>query len=240
METIVVLDPVAPERLDRMRPFLPPGFDLASTASRSPADQMAGALSADYIITGDVAVTDAMMREGGKGRLKGVHKWGVGYDNIDLDAARQAGVRVMRTTGSNAAAVAETALAMILALNRALLPGHEGIAHGKWLKGELGPSIFLLSGKTVGLVGLGFIGKTLARLLSGFGCRILYTKPAALPDHEAEPLGVTHVDLQTLLTQSDVISLHCVLNAQTANLIGADEFAAMKDGVLFINTARGG
>ncbi|MEM8662841.1 MAG: 2-hydroxyacid dehydrogenase [Pseudomonadota bacterium] len=240
METIVVLDPVAPARLERMRPYLPTGFALATTQSREPADQMDGVRRADYVITGDVPVTAEMMTEGAAHRLKGVHKWGVGYDNIDLPSARTAGVRVMRTTGSNALAVAETALSMMLALNRALLPGHEGIARGEWLKGALGPSIFLLSGKTVGLIGLGFIGKALARMLAGFGCRVLYTKPAALPDHEAEPLGVTHVDLPTLLAQSDVISLHCILNEKTANLIGPAEFAAMKDGVLLINTARGG
>ncbi|MEM9223328.1 MAG: 2-hydroxyacid dehydrogenase [Pseudomonadota bacterium] len=236
--TIVVLDPLAQPRMDRLRPLVPDGFVLTTTKSRDLEDQLAGVRDADFAITGDVPVTAQMMRLGAEHRLKAVHKWGVGYDNIDLGAARDAGVRVMRTTGSNALAVAETALAMILALNRAIVAGHDGIARGEWLKGALGPSIFLLSGKTVGLVGLGFIGKALARMLAGFGCRILYAKPTPLSDEDGLALGAHRVDFPTLLAESDIVSIHAALNEDTKSLIGAKAFAAMKEGVLFINTAR--
>ena len=104
MTKVVLLDPSPPERLDRIRPFLPPGWVLMTAASRTPQDQLAALGGASFAISGDMPVTAAMMAVPG---LRAVHKWGVGYDAIDLEAARRHGVRVLRTTGSNAAAVAE-------------------------------------------------------------------------------------------------------------------------------------
>ena len=239
-ETIVVLDPIAEERLVRMRALLPEGFVLERGRSREEADQLAAIKMGGYAITGDVPVTAAMMRAGAETGLRAVQKWGVGFDNIDLDAARANGVRVMRTTGSNAKAVAETTLAMMMALQRSLVVGHMMLLRGEWGKAAVGPTTFLLSGKTVGLVGLGYIGKEVARLLKLFGCRVLYTKPTPLPADEAAELGAEHVDFATLIAESDIVSLHCLLTEATRNLIGAAEIAAMKDGVLIINTARGG
>ncbi len=180
------------------------------------------------------------MREGAANHLRAVHKWGVGYDNIDVEAARRQGVRVMRTTGGNAVAVAESALALMLAVNRQTVAGHLGVLEGAWPKGDLGPKMLRLSGQTVGLVGLGYIGKALVRLLTGFGCNVLYTKPTPLPAEEAADLGVTHVSLPELLAQSDVVSLHCALSPATRGMIGNAELSAMKRGAVLINTARGG
>ena len=239
-KTIVVLDPLSEQRLERMRAHLPDGFVLASTPSRAEDDQLEGIRRAHFAVTGDVPVTAAMMREGAAHQLQGVHKWGVGVDNIDVETAAELGVRVMRTTGSNARAVAETTLALILALQRSIVPGYEGMLRGEWLKGTLGPRTFLLAGKTVGLVGLGFIGQHVAKMLGGFDCKVLYAKPNPLPEDEEAALGVSHVPFDTLIAQSDIVSLHCTLTDATRGLIGAPQFAAMKDGVLLVNTARGG
>jgi phosphoglycerate dehydrogenase-like enzyme len=146
----------------------------------------------------------------------------------------------LRTTGSNARPVAETAVALILALQRSIVTGHEGMRRGEWLKGTVGPRTFLLTGKTVGLVGLGYIGKNVARLLSGFDCTVLYTKPNRLPAEEEAELGVTFAPLSRIIAESDVLSLHCALTEETANLIDADTLRAMKDGSILVNTARGG
>lgn len=238
--TIVVLDPLTDVRLTRMRAFLPDGFVLTTAASREEGDQLAAMREAEFAISGDIAVTDAMMREGAAHAMKAVHKWGVGIDNIAHATAAEVGIRVLRTTGSNARAVAETTVALMLALQRNVVPGNDTMRRGEWAKGTIGPRTFLLTGKTVGLIGLGYIGKNVARMLKGFDCRVLYTKPTKLADDEEAELGVTHVPLATLIAESDVVSLHCALTPDTANLIDAAAFAAMKDGVVLVNTARGG
>jgi phosphoglycerate dehydrogenase-like enzyme len=239
-EVIAILDPLGPDRLSRFATLVPERFTVRAAAGRSEAEQMAAVRGATYLVTGDLPVTGAMMRAGAQDRLKAVHKWGVGYDNIDVEAARAAGVRVLRTTGSNALPVAETAVALMLALMRNLVAGHQGMQAGEWGKWTLGPRTFTLSGKTVGLVGLGFIGKQTARLLAPFGCRLLYAKPTPLPAQEAAALGVEHAAVERLLEQSDVVSLHCSLTPQTKGLIDAGALTAMKPGAVLVNTARGG
>lgn len=237
MTLLVMLDPGGEQRMDRVRPYLPAGWDVAVAASRAAEDQEAALRGADFAITGDVPVTARMFATPG---LKAVHKWGVGYDNIDLDAARANGVRVLRTTGSNAVAVAETTLGLILALGRNLVRGHVGIERGEWRKGEVAPSSMILSGKTVGIVGFGYIGKALARLLSGFGCTILYSKRTPLTAEEEAELDVRFAPLDTLLGVADVVTLNLELNASTRNLIDARAIALMKPDALLVNAARGG
>lgn len=237
MTRILLLDPATPERLTRMRDFLPEGWVLDSAASRDPADQMAGLQGADLVIVSDVPMTAQMMAVPG---LRAVHKWGVGYDGIDLDAARQHGVRVMRTTGSNAVTVAETTLGLILDVNRNITRGHMGIRDGHWLKGELAPSSMKLTGRTVGIVGMGYIGKALARLLRGFDCRILYSKRSPLDAAEEAEIGASFAPLDTMLAEADVITLNCELNDSTRNLIDAGKLALMKPDAILVNAARGG
>ena len=235
---VVFLDPLSPERLDAIRALLPQGFTLANARSRAPADQIEAIAPADFAISGDVPITGAMMRAAPG--LKALHKWGVGIDNFDLDTARTLGLRVMRTTGSNALAVAETALGLMLALARYTVQGHLGIARGEWLKGHLAQTSFTLSGRTVGIVGLGAIGGTLARLLRGFECRVLYAMPRRLPPEEEAALGVEHRALDDLLPEVDVLSLHCPLNDATRGLIGKAALSRMRGSAILINTARGG
>ena len=237
MTRLVLLDPAAPDRIDRMRPFLPEGWELTTAASRDPVDQLAALKGARFAITGDAPVTAEMFAVPG---LEAVHKWGVGYDNIDLDVARAAGVRVLRTTGSNAVAVAETTLGMILALGRNLVRGHMGIVNGEWLKGGLAPSSTTLDGKTVGIVGLGHIGAALAKRLRGFDCKVLYTKRSPIPKDQASALGVRYAPLAKLLATSDVVTLNCELNDSTRAMIDAAALASMKPGAFLVNLARGG
>lgn len=237
MTTLVLLDPSTPDRLDRIRPFLPQGWRLATAASRAPEDQLAALRGAGFAITGDVPVTAAMFAVPG---LRAVHKWGVGYDGIDLDAARRHGVRVLRTTGSNAVAVAETTLGLILAVNRNIVQGHLGIAAGRWPKAEAARTAATLSGRTVGIVGMGHVGKALARLLRGFGCPVLYAKRSPLSASEEAELGARFAPLEDLLARSDVVTLNCDLNDSTRNLIDRDRLALMKPDAILVNAARGG
>lgn len=237
-ETVAILDPIAPQTAERLRALLPPGLVLTHATDRGDDHLKELVRDAQYVISGQVAVSGDVLRAGR--RLKLLHKWGVGVDNLDLDAARALGIPVARTTGSNAVPVAEFAIGLMMAAMRNLASGHAGLQAGVWRGlGGAGDS-FTLSGKTVGIVGFGAIGQALARLLSGFRCRILYSKRTPLPAVDAAILGAEHASIGELLAQSDVVSLHCPLTPETAGLIDARALRRMKRNAVLVNVARGG
>ncbi len=236
---IVLLDMTTPARAEALRALLPAGFTFTHASEPGEAHQMAVIADADFAIAGQVAVSAAVL--GAAGRLKLLHKWGVGVDNIDVEAARALGIRVARTTGSNALPVAEFTIGLMLAALRNIAFAHERLKQGEWRgPGQTPAEPRLLSGRTVGIVGLGAIGSNVARLLKGFGCRVLYAKRVPLPTADEATLGVTHAPLGELLAQSDIVSLHCPLTDETANLIDAAAFGRMKPGAILVNVARGG
>lgn len=237
-ETVVVLDMMAPARADRLRALLPEGMVLTHGTERSEAHRCAIIAEADYAITGQVEVTAPVLRAAR--RLKLLHKWGVGVDNIDLETARACGIAVARTTGSNAPAVAEYTLGLMLAALRNIGYGHAELRTGHWAGGAMPQEGRLLAGKTVGIVGFGAIGRRVARLLAGFECTILYNKPKPLPAAEEAALGVTYATMPEMFAHADVLSLHCPLVPATANLINAKALAAMKSSAVLVNVARGG
>lgn len=159
-----------------------------------------------------------------------------GFNNVDLDAAQAAGIRVVRVPAYSPHAVAEYALALMLALNRKIQRASWRTRDGNFsLNGLLG---FDMHGKTVGIIGTGKIAKVLIGILRGFGMRILAYD--VYPDYQfAEANGVEYVTLDELYAQSDVISLHCPLTPETEYIINKDSIAKMKKGVMIINTGRG-
>jgi D-3-phosphoglycerate dehydrogenase len=170
-------------------------------------------------------------------RLKVVGRAGVGVDNIDLDAARQRGVSVVNTPSATTLAVAEQALALMLALARAIPQADAGMKTGRWLKKELvGAEI---NGKTLGIIGMGNIGGALARRASALGMNVLGYDPLLTADvireRSAEPAGLAEIYLR-----SDFISLHVPLTAETRGMIDRQSLSQMKPGVRVICTARGG
>lgn len=159
-----------------------------------------------------------------------------GFNNVDLGAARAAGIRVLRVPEYSPHAVAEYCLALLLAANRHIHKAYSRVREGNFeLKGLLG---FDLHGKTVGVVGTGRIGRIFCKLLSGFGCRILAHDP--YPHEEAVEAGAEYVDLGRLLAESHVITLHCPLTPETYHLIDDAALEQCRDGVLLVNTSRGG
>ncbi len=160
-----------------------------------------------------------------------------GYNNVDFSAAHQYGLRVANVPEYSPYAVAEHTVALILALNRNIVRAHNRVIDGNFsLNGLTG---FDMHGKTVGIVGLGKIGAILARILYGFGCKILAYD--LYPSEElAKKYELSYVDIDTVWSQSDIISLHTPLTPQTKYLINSDSIAKMKDGVMLINTSRGG
>jgi phosphoglycerate dehydrogenase-like enzyme len=157
--------------------------------------------------------------------------------NVDIDAAQRRGVRVLWTPGANAVSVAEMTLALMLSLARDLPGLRSRLSQGGWRDfGLLGRE---LAGTTVGLIGFGAVGREVAARCRAFGQQVLVFDPH-LDVRCAEALGADGVDLHELLARSDIVSLHCELNAATARLIDGTALARMKSGAWLINTARGG
>jgi D-lactate dehydrogenase len=158
-----------------------------------------------------------------------------GYNNVDLAAAAKLGLTVLRVPAYSPHAVAEHAVALMLTLNRHIHRAYDRVREGNFdLNGLIGFDMF---GKTVGIVGTGKIGAALARIIAGFGCKLLgcdvYHNPACLE------LGLEYVDLRRLLRESDIVSLHCPLTPESRHLINSETIAEMKKGSMLINTARG-
>ena len=158
-----------------------------------------------------------------------------GYNNVDLAAASDHGLVLVRVPGYSPHAVAEHTLALILALNRKLHRAYNRVREGNFsLEGLLG---FDLQGKTAGLIGTGQIGAVVAQILHGIGVRVLAFDP--FPSDEVRSLGTEYVELAELFAQSDIVTLHCPLLPTNRHLIDGAALAQMKPGVMLINTSRG-
>jgi len=169
--------------------------------------------------------------------LKIIIRAGAGYNTIDTKYARAKSIDVMNTPGANANAVAEEVIAMILADARHVVPADLSTRSGKWEKKQfMGREI---SGKTIGVVGLGYIGQTLVKRLRGFDMRVIGYDPV-LTEDRARDLGVELMELPELFAASDYVSLHVPENSQTRNMVNADLLAAMRPDATIINCARAG
>lgn len=158
-----------------------------------------------------------------------------GYNNVDLQAAQQCDILVTRVPAYSPYAVAEHTIALLLALNRKVHRAYNRIREGNFtLDGLLG---FDLHGLSAGIIGTGKIGENVIRIMKGFGCHILAYDP--LPNSECEQLGAKYVSLESLLTESDIVTLHCPLTPESYHLIDERAVSKMKDGVTLINTSRG-
>ena len=161
--------------------------------------------------------------------------------NVDVSAARERGVEVVNVPGRNASAVAEFTVGAILAETRLITKGHVAMARGEW-RGDLYRADRTgeeLSQMTVGILGYSHVGQRVVRLLKPFGCRILICDPYVRLTVQDQIEGVQQVDLDTLLAESDVVTLHVRLTKETLGMISAERIAAMKDGAYLVNTARG-
>lgn len=161
--------------------------------------------------------------------------------NIDMRAARARRIKVVNAPGRNASAVAEFTIGMILAETRLITKGHAALSRGQW-RGELYRADLTgdeLCDQTVGLIGYGHVGSRVSKLLRPFGCRILVNDPYVSLDAVDHAAGVEQVDFATLMSESDIVSLHARVTPETSGFIEAAAFARMKRGAYFINTARG-
>jgi D-3-phosphoglycerate dehydrogenase / 2-oxoglutarate reductase len=221
-----------PEKLEEMKRsgcvFLPQKFDKAPSE-----EQLLEAVpDADVIISGTEPITSKVLSAAT--RLKLIAKHGVGYDNIDVNAARERGVAIALAGPVMVDSVADLALGLLLAIARKIPQGSANVRVGKWDR-FVGPE---LRDKCIGIVGFGQIGKAVARRAKGFGLRIL-AHDTFQDAFFAASWGVRYVDFETLLAESDFISVHAPLTAETKHLFDRERLAKMKPTAFLINTARG-
>ena len=185
-----------------------------------------------------VAVDDGLLDAAGS-QLKLVANFAVGTDNIDLDACRARGIVATNTPDVLTNATAELAVGLTLAAARQITGSERRMRNGEWKGWDPGDYLgFELSGATIGVVGMGRIGRRYAELMSGFGGKLLYWSRSSKPDVESE-LTAHRAEMEELLTHSDVVSLHLPSNAETRHLIDAAALSLMKPTVVLVNTGRG-
>ena len=223
--------------LDIARSLTPKGFELLIAEFGTP-EFYAAAGQAEYYLGLARQMGGEFFRAAPN--LKLVQLLSAGYDRVDIEAARKAAVPVCNNGGANAIAVAEHTLMLMLAVLKRVVRFHNDVVAGKWRVGGFDDQrVYELSRKTLGIVGLGNIGKKVARRALAFDMTVLYYDIARLTEAEEDALGVRFVLLPELLRTADVVSLHVPLDDSTRHLMGAAEFAQMKPGAILINTCRG-
>jgi D-3-phosphoglycerate dehydrogenase len=232
--TVVVAGTSFPS-LEIERSILEPlGVDVVDTRGQS-EDEIVAACRLAVGIMADYFRCDAE-RIAGFERCRVICQYGVGLDQIDVDAASRAGIRVTRTPEYCVDELADHTLALILAAARGVVRYDASVRKGEWDYTVAMP--IRLSGATLGLVGFGRVGQAVARRAAGFGLRIV-AQDGYLPDEAFLALGAERVQLETLLRESDIVSVHVPLTAETRHLIGAAELAQLRDGAIVVNTSRG-
>jgi len=234
---IVVVPPTFAEIAEIARKIAPSGFELV-TVRNERAELEPALAGAEYLVCyPNLRTNDAFYRAAPKLRL--LQLLSAGYDEVDLDAARRAKVPVCNNGGANAISVAEHAMMLMLTVSRRLISQHANVSGGRWRGNGPAPRMYELNDKTLGIIGLGTIGKKVARLARAFGMRVQYYDIVRLTEDAGDALGVRFRLMGELLATFDIVTLHVPLNATTRHMVGAPELARMKPEAMLINTSRG-
>lgn len=220
---------------------LPEGFELAfaeANPDRTLTEEaFAAAPGADYLLFWTAEVPTRIVEAATRAKL--ILNLGEGTERVDVATAARLGIPVAKTAGENSASSAELATLLMLAVLRRLPEAHATTAAGRWLKWEVRVGTGELRGKQVGIVGLGKIGRLVARQVQGFESTVVYNGRRRLPEAEEASLGVRFLSLDELLRTSDVVTLHVPSTPATRALIGPRELALMKPTAVLVNTCRG-
>ena len=218
--------------------LLPPTLDAVIARHGTPAFNDALTDAICLVGFGDGTMDDAFYRSAPN--LKLVQLLSAGYDRCDIEAARRAGVPICNNGGANSTAVSEHAMLLMLAVCRRLVWQHTNVAAGRWRGNNVDDvKLYELKGRTLGIVGLGTIGKKAARLAQAFGMDVQYYDVARLSEEQADALDVRFALFEEVLRTSDIVSLHVPLTKDTRHMIGASQFRMMKPTATLINTCRG-
>lgn len=230
---ILISDPLAQEGIQI---FKDQGFEVEVKTGLKPEELKTAIKGVHGLVIRSATQVTADLLDSADS-LKVVGRAGTGLDNVDIPAATAKGVIVMNTPGQNSNAAAELAMGHIFALSRHIARGHRGIKEGKWEKKQLRGRE--LKGKTLGIMGMGNIGRILAELGHGVKMDVIGFDPYFNAE-EIKARGALPVSFEDLLARSDYLSIHVPKTKETAGLFNADNIAKMKDGAYLINCARGG
>lgn len=214
----------------------PAGHTLVGRRCRTREELVELVADADVVITQFAPIDAAVI--GAMRQARAIVRYGVGVDNVDLDAARARGIPVCNVPDYCVEEVADHALAMTLALTRAILPNHDRIRAGGWGLAVPVAGMRALRDMTVGVVGFGRIGRAVVTRVRAFGAAVLVHDPA-LPGEQVTAAGARAADLRELLAGSDLVTLHCPSNARTRRMINRETLATMRPGALLVNVGRG-
>ena len=229
---VLIAEPLSPATIEA----LGPDFEVRECDGADRGELLSAIVDADALLVRSATKVDAEALAAAP-RLKVVARAGVGLDNVDVRAATQSGVMVVNAPTSNIVSAAELAVALMLAAARHVSPAHAALRNGEWKRSKY--TGIELYEKTVGIVGLGRIGVLVAQRLSAFGMSVIAYDPYVQAGRAAQ-MGVRLVDLDTLLAESDFMSVHLPKTPETLGLIGHDQLHRVKPSLVLVNAARGG
>ena len=234
VERILVVGPK--DTISMVDDLAPKGFEIVKALHNSP-EQKAALPGAHYFV-GFVQqyVNEQLDKDAPHLRL--IQLLSAGYDRADLAAAIKHRIPMCNNGGANSVAVSEHALLLMLAVSRRLITQHTNVTAGRW-HGNSPPTVHQVREKVLGIIGLGTIGKKVARLAQAFGMQVTYYDIARLKEEQEDALGVRFRLLPEIIRNSDIISLHVPLNDSTRGMLGKQEIAAMKKSAIIVNTSRG-
>ena len=224
--------------VDAIVSYTPDGFETVAVDESVPEQQREEAVAdADFIIVHAADLNDRLLRAAGKTRL--VQLLAAGYDWINLDLLQELEIPCANNGGANSWAVSDHAVLLMLAVYRRLLPAERSTRDGRWKEPIDGLNTFEMAGKLVGIMGMGNIGRQVARRVRAFDARVqYYDKFPMSPEIERE-LGVERVELDELFRSSDIVSCHTPLTRETRQIVSRERLAMMKPSSVLINTSRG-
>lgn len=218
---------------------VPDGFELEMLESVSQQELEGKVKEADYLlVSGRLKINRTVLENATN--IKMIQRTGVGLDSIDLEYIRNHDIPFYVNRGVNAQSVAEHTILLMLASLRNLVEINENTKRGIWKKQAQGVCTHKLCGKTVGLIGMGAIGRKVAGMLKAFGAKVLYNDVSKMKQEDENALGIKFSTREEIIEKSDIISLHCPLTDDTRHMINDRAVNKMKNGVILINTARGG
>ncbi|MCL2381709.1 MAG: 2-hydroxyacid dehydrogenase [Treponema sp.] len=203
------------------------------------ADEYSKLADVDFIVLRDGTIDAAVIARLNKCKL--IQRWGAGYDTVDIAAAGKRGIPVAITSGVNSAAASELAVCLMLCAYRHVPILNNLVRNGCWNRERqiFIEKSFMLKGKTVGLIGCGNIGKLVAKKLNAFDAHVVYYDPFRMEERQEKELGIAYMPFDSLLENSDIVSLHLPFSGSTKGLINREVFSKMKPSAIIINTARG-
>lgn len=224
--------------LDIVKECIPEGFEARTLPANTDEALMEAVADADYILaSGRLRIDENVLAHAP--HLKMIQRTGVGLDTLDLEAIRKAGIPLYVNQGVNAQSVAEHTILLILACLRKLTLLDANSKRGIWQKQAQGITTYELSQKTVGVIGMGNIGKKVAGLLNAFGANVLYFDQYRPTPEEEKRLNIEFAEIDELFARSDVVTLHCALTDETRGIVNSRTLGLMKKGSMVVNTARG-